>query len=433
VNGAGARARARVMHGDWENGRPYPRRPPPIADKAAPPPPRPAVCAAPFTRAITRRYHSTNLIVLVVRNHQFIHSLPQARVRACRVSRATLSPARAPQNHAMHHLRTRPPRPPPISRGLRCSCTASPADTAPSPPPPQRARRVRVRVRRAADGADVRAVAGVASAVFGGFEFTTTPNSNNSEQRPQLLTMLESRRAELVRKDVQERLSAALQRKREAQAAARALSLERRARGLRAALEAARLGMIGEEAAAAARPGAETRAEVRERERRRRDRAFAALLAVVEEDDDGEVGSGGGTTTNGNDTTTTTNVAGIATVSYRRPEAALPPPFPSSAPLRAYLSDMAVLPSARRSGCARLLLERACCLARRWGEDSLWLHVAEGNDAAVRLYEGAGFVRAASGGGGGAGGGAAVAAALAGLAARGGASAGPQVLMVRRL
>lgn len=126
-------------------------------------------------------------------------------------------------------------------------------------------------------------------------------------------------------------------------------------------------------------------------------------------------------------------VVGIATVSMRRPEAVLPPPFPSSAPLRAYLSDMAVSPAARRSGCARALLERGCALARRWGEDSLWLHVTAGNAAAVALYEGAGFERAAGGGGGG-GAGAVAAAALAGLAAAGGAasSSGPQVLMVRR-
>jgi ribosomal protein S18 acetylase RimI-like enzyme len=37
-------------------------------------------------------------------------------------------------------------------------------------------------------------------------------------------------------------------------------------------------------------------------------------------------------------------------------EAALPPPFPSNAPLRAYISNMAVLPAARRQGIATALV-----------------------------------------------------------------------------
>ena len=296
-------------------------------------------------------------------------------------------------------LRIRPSRPPAITH-LRCSCSSTPG--------PATTTNARIRVRRATD-ANVAAVAGVASAVFGGFEFNQQQQQDQQQQH-QLLTLLENRRAELVRKDVHERLATALTRKREAQRTQRALTLEQRARGLRAALEAARLGLTPAEVAAAARPGAETRAEVREREKRRRDRAFAALLATTVGEEEPAA------------------VVGIATLSMRRPEAALPPPFPSSAPLRAYLSDMAVLPSARRSGCARLLLERACLMAKRWGEDSVWLHVAEGNSAAVALYQRAGFVRAAEGNGGGA---AAVAAALAGLAA-GGGQQGPQVLMVRR-
>jgi ribosomal protein S18 acetylase RimI-like enzyme len=268
-------------------------------------------------------------------------------------------------------------------------------------------------VRRATTEADVEAVATLAAEVFGGFEFVRQPTSSDAEATtttttttPKLLAALEQRRATLVADDVRARLSAALAQKREAQQTQRVLTLEGRARSLRAALEAARLGLSPQEVAAeaASRPRAETRAEVRERERRRRDRAFATLLAVAD----------------------STSVVGIATVSLRRPEAALPPPFPSSAPLRAYLSDMAVSPSARRRGAARLLLERACALARRWGEDSLWLHVAADNRAAVALYQSAGFESVKGGSGG-----AAVAAALAGLAA-GGSGGGKQVLMVRR-
>lgn len=289
---------------------------------------------------------------------------------------------------------------------------------------------VGVRVRRATSSdADVEAVAGLAAEVFGGFEFAaskqraakdggSTADAHNSSS---LLSALERRRAALVADDVRARLSAALLQKREAQRTQRAATLEARARALRAALEAARLGLMPPgEVDATTTPRAETRAEGRERERRRRDRAFATLLAVavaVGDDDDEDE----------EQQPQPSAVIGIATVSMRRPEAALPPPFPSSAPLRAYLSDMAVKPSARRRGAARLLLERACALARRWGEDSLWLHVARDNAAAVALYERAGFERVSGGGGGGA----AVAAALAGLAA-GGSAAAQQVLMVRR-
>jgi len=311
-----------------------------------------------------------------------------------------------------------------------------------------------IRVRRATE-ADADAVAALAAEVFGGFDFRPAPGSAAAaaasaagDSAPKLLLALERRRAALIEKDVRERLGAALGQKRAAQRAQRAVTLEARARSLRAALEAARLGLQAEEEARA-RPSAETRAEARERERRRRDRAFATLIAVggeEGEEEEEEIGRGGGAVAaaaaaassdvaaatapaaaGSGRRTTSARVVGIATLSMRRPEARLPPPFPSSAPLRAYLSDMAVSPRARRSGCARLLLERGCALARRWGEESLWLHVAAGNAPAVALYEGAGFRRASAAAGGGA-----VAAALAGLAASPSPS-GPQVLMVRRL
>ena len=50
------------------------------------------------------------------------------------------------------------------------------------------------------------------------------------------------------------------------------------------------------------------------------------------------------------------DVLGCVTVSPLRAEAALPPPFPSSAPLRCYVSNMAVATGARRQGVARRLL-----------------------------------------------------------------------------
>lgn len=50
---------------------------------------------------------------------------------------------------------------------------------------------------------------------------------------------------------------------------------------------------------------------------------------------------------------------GCVSMSMMQPEALLPPPFPSHAQLRAYIGNMAVLPTARRRGVARALLN-AC-------------------------------------------------------------------------
>jgi len=61
---------------------------------------------------------------------------------------------------------------------------------------------------------------------------------------------------------------------------------------------------------------------------------------------------------------------GTATCSMLRPEALLPAPLPSGAPWRAYVSNMAVLQSARRRGVARALLDASL----RLGEcpDGVW-------------------------------------------------------------
>ena len=61
---------------------------------------------------------------------------------------------------------------------------------------------------------------------------------------------------------------------------------------------------------------------------------------------------------------------GCVTVNMMQPEAKLPPPFPSNAPFRAYISNMAVSPAVRRQGVARALL-RECerigkLLAAKW-------------------------------------------------------------------
>eukprot|EP00873_Tetraselmis_striata_P024643 jgi/Tetstr1/444907/TSEL_003358.t1 len=86
-------------------------------------------------------------------------------------------------------------------------------------------------------------------------------------------------------------------------------------------------------------------------------------------------------------------LVGSATLLLRRVEAALPPPFPTRAPARMYLCNMAVRPASRRRGVARALLQEAQRLGTRWGQDALWLHVECDNTAALQLYLGEGFQR----------------------------------------
>ena len=68
-----------------------------------------------------------------------------------------------------------------------------------------------------------------------------------------------------------------------------------------------------------------------------------------------------------------------------QPEAALPPPFPTAKPRRAYISNMAVLQQYRRRGVATALLRQCERMARLWRRDSLWLHVDLRNQAAIKV------------------------------------------------
>ncbi|KAL4858893.1 N-alpha-acetyltransferase [Chlorella vulgaris] len=86
---------------------------------------------------------------------------------------------------------------------------------------------------------------------------------------------------------------------------------------------------------------------------------------------------------------------GSATVSLAQPEAALPPPFPTSAPRRVYVSNIAVLQQYRRQGVASALLQQSERQARLWRNDSLWLHCEAANTAALKLYRSMGFVEVA--------------------------------------
>ena len=60
----------------------------------------------------------------------------------------------------------------------------------------------------------------------------------------------------------------------------------------------------------------------------------------------------------------------------------------------AEILTLAVTPSVRRTGVGRALLELACRHAQRAGAATMFLEVSDRNDAAVALYEGAGFARA---------------------------------------
>ncbi|KAI7842964.1 hypothetical protein COHA_003469 [Chlorella ohadii] len=82
---------------------------------------------------------------------------------------------------------------------------------------------------------------------------------------------------------------------------------------------------------------------------------------------------------------------GSAAVSLAQPEAALPPPFPTTKPRRTYVSNIATLPQHRRKGVATALLRQCERQARLWRRDSLWLHVEMDNAPARQLYERLGY------------------------------------------
>ncbi len=88
---------------------------------------------------------------------------------------------------------------------------------------------------------------------------------------------------------------------------------------------------------------------------------------------------------------TSSQIVGCVAVTLARPEAILPPPFPTTASLRCYISNMAVSPDHRRQGVATEMLNRCERVARLWGQTSVWLHVEVKNEDAASLYRGLGY------------------------------------------
>ena len=87
----------------------------------------------------------------------------------------------------------------------------------------------------------------------------------------------------------------------------------------------------------------------------------------------------------------TSQVVGCVALTLAKPEAVLPPPFPTSARIRCYVSNVAVAPEHRRRGVASFLIGKCERVAKLWGQGSLWLHVDPGNDPAELLYRGLGY------------------------------------------
>ena len=124
--------------------------------------------------------------------------------------------------------------------------------------------------------------------------------------------------------------------------------------------------------------------------RSREGRCWALLVADIVEEEDGRVGNecvgdvsaprgntgkkegGRGAPARGLER----SIAGTLTFSIAVPDAPLPPPWPAMGrQKRAYASNVAVSPAARRKGVASALLSAAERRAARLGYDELWLHV----------------------------------------------------------
>ena len=85
-------------------------------------------------------------------------------------------------------------------------------------------------------------------------------------------------------------------------------------------------------------------------------------------------------------------ITGSVALSLAQPHAVLPPPFPSLAPWRCYVSNMAVDSNHRRLGIGSALLSRCERTARALGHTTLWLHIDSDNTPAADFYRARGYV-----------------------------------------
>uniref|UniRef100_A0A061RMD9 Gcn5-related n-acetyltransferase-like n=1 Tax=Tetraselmis sp. GSL018 TaxID=582737 RepID=A0A061RMD9_9CHLO len=208
---------------------------------------------------------------------------------------------------------------------------------------------------------DVQGVADLCAEVF---STAGSPETDSAELRG-VLSALETSYEQRISSDLAEQIRTALARKSEAASEGRAIRMEQRVAKLRRQLALLR----GEPSPASPILSLETD---RKLQALRSKRMFVTLFAADRAQPDG--------------------VLGCLTLTVKRVEAKLPPPFPTSAKERLYVCNMAVDPLARRRGIARALLERAEQIGRCWGETWLWLHVDHDNAPAIRLYESAGYV-----------------------------------------
>ncbi|CAL8465370.1 g4906 [Coccomyxa elongata] len=212
----------------------------------------------------------------------------------------------------------------------------------------------RIRVRQARIE-DAKAVAEVCAQAFD-FE----PDSFKGRDGP--ASWFGSFIIQTAKADVERQVVRALESKQKARKQARLLLLDRQLLDMRAELEALREGRRLRLV-----PKAVSRSQQEALQRRRK---CACLVAEDVEQ---------------------SSLVGCAFTSMVAPEALLPPPWPTTKPLRFYMSNLGVLQTHRRRGVARALLEACEVLGRRWGEDSVWLHTEADNVGANALYQAAGY------------------------------------------
>ncbi|MEW5302118.1 MAG: hypothetical protein WDW36_004928 [Sanguina aurantia] len=151
------------------------------------------------------------------------------------------------------------------------------------------------------------------------------PDDDNSE----LLELLKTRFGDILRNDMQTTMQQQLDKKSLAQVEHREYRLLRHTQAMRAQLAILR----GEpHASFVTSEGPRDRSALR---KWRRNRSYVTLLAEHVD---------------------TKQPAGCVTLCMAQPEALLPPPFPSNAPLRVYVGNMAVSKAFRRQGLALRLL-----------------------------------------------------------------------------